>query len=299
MSDNSFDVFISYSRDIKNFADSLKALLECMMFGNVFVDIHNIKIGDKWFEKIISAISEARIGIICYTKSNRECHPWLHMEAGIFAYKYYIQDNKTKGNKMLLLPLFVDFQHEDYNKYPIPGINGCSLDGDDVANSLIDMFLSINDSKEMKYESRAKIEEKLNEFPDLLGKFLEEVQSIKLGRHIKKSESASVYAGLAQEVSLYKPASSLAPAAIKILTVIHQVFSISDNFKFKVFCPLGHIIDRLSEEGYERGFIVRCLSILEQEKCVLIEDDFEGKTLSLTDRAYRILYEKGYVLGGR
>lgn len=110
MSDNKqqYDIFISYSRDIRGFAICLKSVLEKLSFGTVFLDVDDISGGEKWFEKIISALDSARIGIICYTKSNRECRPWLHLEAGVIAYKFYHQAESEGGNKMLLLPIFIE-----------------------------------------------------------------------------------------------------------------------------------------------------------------------------------------------
>lgn len=256
-----YDIFISYSRDIRGFAICLKSVLEKLNFGTVFLDVDDISGGEKWFEKIISALDSARIGIICYTKSNRECRPWLHLEAGVIAYKFYHQTESESGNKMLLLPIFIDFDREDFGKYPFSGINGCSFNDDDIKFRVIDMLYSINESKKMKYGSRVEIEEELEKFPKELNSLMEEISKIKNNTDGVTPSSNDNVINSKRTLLTVKSGGSYAPASIKMLSAIYHMFSDDNRGKFDVTCSFDEAIHFLVEKGNEKNFIIRCLLI--------------------------------------
>jgi len=75
------EIFLSFSgKKSQKFAEELKKLIEKIGVGTTFLANDDIKGGDDWLKEIYDALKECRVGIVIFTKENRDNNKWLYLE---------------------------------------------------------------------------------------------------------------------------------------------------------------------------------------------------------------------------
>lgn len=135
------DIFLSFSGNkSQHFAEELKKLIEEMKLGTIFLANNNIRSGDDWLQKIYDSLKECRIGIVIFTKENRDNNKWLYLEYGVLSYKV-----KTETDDNLkVIPIYLDFKETDWNENPLK-IHQSNSFVDDFEKSITDLLSDVNE----------------------------------------------------------------------------------------------------------------------------------------------------------
>jgi len=140
------EIFLSFSGDkSQKFAEKLQDLIKKIGLGTIFLANTNIKSGDNWLEKIYANLKECRVGIVIFTKENRDNNKWLYLEYGVLSYK---QETKTDEN-LKTIPIYLDFTEDDWKDNPLVKYQSVSfsVNFDEAIDNLL---VSINDTLRKK-----------------------------------------------------------------------------------------------------------------------------------------------------
>lgn len=135
-------VFISWSGDSsKEVANFLKGWIKGVIQAtNPWVSTHDIPSGTVWFEQLSEQLKDARIGILCITRENKD-KPWLLFEAGALA-------KGLSTNK--ICPLLIDLEPTDIAQ-PLASFNHTTITKD----SMYKLITTLNN----EFPSNQKLED--------------------------------------------------------------------------------------------------------------------------------------------
>jgi len=128
-------VFLSWSGSHSNevakiFAEWIPCVLQQV---GIFMSSNSIESGDRWNNKITSALDETDFGLIFVTKENKE-KPWLLFEAGALA------KDITKSK---VIPVLIDATPVDLNRNPLQHFQCEELDREGVTRVMHSIYHEI------------------------------------------------------------------------------------------------------------------------------------------------------------
>lgn len=134
------DIFLSFSGEkSQEFAEELEKLIKEIDIGETFLSNNDIKAGNDWLDKISIALQKSRLGIVIFTKENRDNNKWLYLEYGVLSYKVLTRDRKNLN----VIPLYLDFTEKEWDENPLNRHQSISL-ASSFQKEIVNLCLSIN-----------------------------------------------------------------------------------------------------------------------------------------------------------
>ncbi|MBP1857775.1 toll/interleukin-1 receptor domain-containing protein [Rhizobium herbae] len=130
-------IFISWSGDYsKHLAIALRDWIPCVIQScEVFVSAHDIGAGERWQNKINSALDQIDFGIVILTSENKD-RPWINFEAGALA---------KHLERSRVMPILCGMKLLELSSSPLNQFQCVNLDKSGINSVMTSLFEGLSD----------------------------------------------------------------------------------------------------------------------------------------------------------